>query len=71
MRIVKRLTVVNEEQPKENKLPLATDTNSKFVYTGGSDVMARWKRYGFVPPSEVRNDYLFKINREASQKGVK
>lgn len=71
MKIIKRLEIVKEEQPKEVRLPLATDRNSKFVYTGGSDVMARWKRYGFVPPSEVRNDYLFKVNREASQKGVK
>lgn len=70
MKIVKRLEVVKEEKPIQRP-PMALDSNSKFVYTGGSDVMARWKRYGFVPPSEVRNDYLFKINREASQKGVK
>ena len=71
MKIIKRLEVVKQEQPKENRLPLALDSNSKFVYTGGSDVMARWKRYGFVPPSEVRNDYLFKVNREANKEGVK
>ena len=70
MKIVKRLEVVKEEQPKF-KMPMALDRNSKFVYTGGSDVMARWKRYGFIPPSEVRNDYLFKINREANKEGVK
>lgn len=34
------------------------------VWTHGSDVMATWRRHGFVPPTEVRNDYLFKINRE-------
>ncbi len=50
--------------PKEKKPPLATDINSKFVYSNGSDVMKTWKRFGFVPPSEVRNDYLFKKNRE-------
>ena len=44
--------------------PLATDTNSKFVYSNGSDVMKTWKRFGFIPPSEVRDDYLFKKNRE-------
>lgn len=70
MKIVKRLEVVKEEKSAP-RAPLALDSNSKFIYTGGSDVMARWKRYGFVPPSEIRNDYLFKINREASQKGVK
>ena len=44
--------------------PLAVDTNSKFVYSNGSDVMKTFKRYGFVPPSEYREDYLFKKNRE-------
>ena len=44
--------------------PLAIERGSKFVYTNGSDVMKTFKRYGFVPPSEVRNDYLFKKNRE-------
>ena len=50
--------------PKEKKPALATDTNSKFVYSNGSDVMKTWKRFGFIPPSEVRNDYLFRKNRE-------
>lgn len=50
------------EEPK--KLPLATDRDSKFVWTTGSDVMKTFKKYGFVPPSEYRNDYLFKKNRE-------
>lgn len=70
MKLFKRFAVVKEEQPKKERLPLATDFNSKFVYTGGADVMARWKKYGFVPPSEVRNDYLFKVNREANQGGT-
>jgi len=34
------------------------------VWTRGADVMGTWKRHGFVPPSEVRNDYFFKVNRE-------
>ena len=34
------------------------------VWTRGADVMATWRRYGFVPPSEYREDYFFKINRE-------
>lgn len=38
---------------------LATDKNSKFVYKGGSDVIATWKKYGWVPPSEIRKDYEF------------
>jgi hypothetical protein len=47
-----------------SKPPMAIERGSKFVYTNGSDVMKTFKRYGFVPPSEVRNDYLFKKNRE-------
>ena len=55
-------SVEKKEEPK--RLPLAVDRDSKFVWTTGSDVMKTFKKYGFVPPSEVRNDYLFKKNRE-------
>jgi hypothetical protein len=48
----------------EKKLPLAIDANSKFVYRGGADVLKVWRNYGFIPPSEYRDDYLFKKNRE-------
>jgi hypothetical protein len=54
--------VEKKDEPK--RLPLATDKESKFVWTTGSDVMKTFKKYGFVPPSEYRNDYLFKKNRE-------
>jgi len=40
------------------------ERGSKFVYTKGADVLKTFKRYGFVPPTEYRNDYLFKKNRE-------
>ena len=46
------------------KSPMACDTNSTFVYTGGADVQKTWKKHGWTPPSEYRNDYLFKKNRE-------
>jgi hypothetical protein len=63
-----KLNVVgNKPKPEEKKLPMMIDTNSKFVYTGGSDVLKTFKRYGFIPPSEYRNDYLFKTNREATK----
>lgn len=39
--------------------------NSTFKFTAGSDVQAVWRKYGWVPPSEYRDDYLFKYNREA------
>jgi hypothetical protein len=47
-----------------NRPLLAIERGSKFVYSNGSDVMKTFKRFGFVPPTEVRNDYLFKKNRE-------
>ena len=63
----KRKFDVVADKPEERRQAMATDTNSKFVYTGGSDVMKTFKRYGFVPPTEYRDDYLFKINREATK----
>jgi hypothetical protein len=42
------------------------DKGSKFVYTKGADVMKIFKRFGFVPPTEYRDDFLFKKNRENS-----
>jgi len=61
-----RKTHLQPVEPKEpeKKQPLAIDKSSKFVYAKGSDVMKTFKRHGFVPPSEYRNDYLFKQNRE-------
>ena len=35
-----------------------------FVYMKGSDVQRTWKKYGWQPPTEYRNDYEFKKNRE-------
>jgi hypothetical protein len=63
MKILQKLRAV-DQVPKVKNPPLAVDTNSKFVYSNGSDVMKTFKRYGFVPPSEYREDYLFKKNRE-------
>jgi hypothetical protein len=67
MSLFKRKFNVVANSPKERRQDMAVDTNSKFVYTGGSDVMKTFKRYGFVPPTEYREDYLFKLNREASK----
>lgn len=53
-----------EVPEKKPTIPNLLDKNSRFVYTKGSDVMKTFKRYGFVPPTEYRNDYLFKKNRE-------
>ena len=63
---LRRLIAV-QEKPKEVKPSMAIEKNSKFVWTMGADVMKTFKRFGFVPPTEYRDDFLFKINREASK----
>lgn len=35
-----------------------------FKWVAGANVQAVWRKYGWTPPSEKRNDYLFKQNRE-------
>ena len=56
---------INVEQPMENE-KLAIASKSTFKYSSGADVQKLWKAYGWIPPSTVRNDYLFKANRIAS-----
>ena len=53
---------VTEDKPK--RPPLMMEKNSKFVYKRGADVQAVWRNYGWTPPTEYRDDYLFKKNRE-------
>jgi hypothetical protein len=62
--IFRKIKLVEDEPKKEFKSPLAVGLNSKFVYSKGSDVLKTFRRHGFVPPSEYREDYLFKKNRE-------
>lgn len=65
LNILRRVKLV-EEKPKEKIFPMMIDKNSIFIYTKGSDIMKTFKRNGFVPPTEYRDDYLFKKNREMS-----
>jgi len=67
-KILRRLTAV-KDKPREDRPPLAIERDSKFVWTIGADVMKTFKRHGFVPPTEYRDDYLFKVNREMKNDG--
>lgn len=55
---------IYEENDMNEKL--AISPKSTFKYSSGADVQKVWKAYGWIPPSTVRNDYLFKANRLAS-----
>lgn len=59
---------VQKQEKLKSPLPLALDRNSKFVYASGANVMGTWKKYGFVPPTEYRDDYMFGKNREEANK---
>lgn len=59
----KKLTLVADMHPAPKEQETHTTPWGK-VWTRGADVMGTWRRHGFVPPSEYRNDYFFKINRE-------
>lgn len=61
--ILKRVRIVEDQKPKK-KPSMACDTNSTFVYQSGADVQKTWRKYGWTPPSEYRNDYEFAKNRE-------
>jgi hypothetical protein len=54
-----KMNLVALKPKEEHKTPWGK------VWKRGADVLSTFKRYGFVPPTEYRNDYLFKVNREA------
>lgn len=58
-----RLSLVADMTPAPKETETHTTPWGK-VWTRGADVMGTWKRHGFVPPTEYREDYFFKINRE-------
>ena len=60
------LRAVKEPKPTVGGQPkpsMALDKDSKFVYQSGADVQKTWRKYGWTPPSEYRNDYEFGKNR--------
>jgi len=38
-----------------------------FVWTSHGDAQKVWRRYGWRPPTEYRDDYMFKHNRDIAQ----
>lgn len=62
--LMKLVGIRNEQRKKKPVTPMATDLNSTFVYQSGANVQATWRKYGWVPPTEYRDDYLFAKNRE-------
>jgi hypothetical protein len=53
-----------ENQTKESSF--IADQKSRFVWTSGSDVQLTWRKHGWLPPSEYREDFLFPKNRNKS-----
>ena len=50
-----------EHQEQENSF--LADQKSRFIWTTGSDVQKVWRKFGWQPPSEYRQDFLFAKNR--------
>lgn len=48
------------------KVPSLSDP--LFVFKKGANVQQTWRKHGWAPPTEYRNDYDFKKNREEVNK---
>jgi hypothetical protein len=56
--------LINKAIDKAKPKPaMALDKDSKFVYQSGADVQKTWRKYGWIPPTEYREDYEFGKNR--------
>lgn len=60
---MRKLKIMPQKPAKEAAVP-GSLFDPSFVYLKGSDVQRTWRRYGWAPPTEYRNDYEFKKNRE-------
>lgn len=56
LKVIRYLREQKVNTKEVERPPLAIDTNSKFVYEGGSDVIRTWKKYGWTPPSERKQN---------------
>jgi hypothetical protein len=63
---MKAKTHLKVATPSVEPAPLSSliELGSTFEWTRGCNVQKTWRRYGWQPPTEYRNDYFFKINRE-------
>lgn len=63
-----RFKIVGAENliaPESFQIEQKMNPLDNFKWTSGANVQAVWRKHGWTPPSEYRNDYLFKQNREA------
>ncbi len=66
MTVTRNLKAVGVEQKRE--LNSLLKNNFKYTPSDKTDINTTFKKYGFVPPTEYRTDFLFRANRE--EKGV-
>ena len=59
--------MINEQDIEQQDNSFLADQNSTFRWTPGADVQKVWRKYGWTPPSETRQDFLFPKNRGADQ----
>ena len=50
----------NKEDIYENEIPEVPKNYRNFTWSSGSDVILTWRKHGWKPPTEYRNDYLSK-----------
>jgi len=61
------IRLINKTIEKAKPKPaMAIDKDSRFVYQSGADVQKMWRKYGWIPPTEYREDYEFVKNRGVS-----
>jgi hypothetical protein len=61
------IRLLNKAIEKTKPKPaMAIDRDSKFVYQSGADVQKTWRKYGWIPPTEYREDYDFGKNKGVS-----
>ena len=63
----KKLVLIDDTMREVSKEEKEPTTLWGKPWTHGADVMATFKRFGFKPPTEYRNDFRFRVNREGGQ----